>query len=112
MENNEIKIILSERDKELANVGTFKYRFIGIRKNGKLLKYSAKRTKQQRRTHFRAQSCGFWIFFFGSYCLIATVLNRVTKKINRAQSGSSPISYNICLIIFFFLFNLIIKKLL
>jgi hypothetical protein len=28
-------------------------------------------------------------FFFGSYCLIATVLNRATKKINRAQSGSS-----------------------
>jgi hypothetical protein len=30
----------------------------------------------------------FW-FFFGSYYLIATVLNRVTKKINRSQSGSS-----------------------
>jgi hypothetical protein len=44
--------------------------------------------KWQRRTHFRAQSCGFWVFF-GSYCLIVTVLNRVTKKINCAQSGSS-----------------------
>jgi len=29
MENNKIKIILSERGKELANVGAFKYRFIG-----------------------------------------------------------------------------------
>jgi hypothetical protein len=29
-------------------------------------------------------------FFFGSYCLIAIVLNQVTKKINRAQLGSSP----------------------
>jgi hypothetical protein len=28
-------------------------------------------------------------FFFGSCCLIATVLKRVTKKINRAQSGFS-----------------------
>jgi hypothetical protein len=27
-------------------------------------------------------------FFFGSYCLIAIVLNQVTKKINRAQPGS------------------------
>jgi len=35
MENNEIKIILSERGKELANVGAFKYRFIGYRKNWK-----------------------------------------------------------------------------
>jgi hypothetical protein len=34
MENNEKNIILSERGKELANVGAFKYRFIGIRKNG------------------------------------------------------------------------------
>jgi hypothetical protein len=35
MENNEIKIISSKRGKELANVGVFKYKFIGIRKNGK-----------------------------------------------------------------------------
>jgi len=39
MENNKIKIILSERGKELANVGAFKYRFIGSRKNGELLKW-------------------------------------------------------------------------
>jgi hypothetical protein len=39
MENNEIKMILSERSKELANVGAFKYRLIGIRKNGELLKW-------------------------------------------------------------------------
>jgi hypothetical protein len=32
MENNEIKIILSERGKELDNVGAFQYKFIGIRK--------------------------------------------------------------------------------
>jgi hypothetical protein len=38
--NDEIKIILSERSKELANFGAFKYRFIGIRKNGESLKYS------------------------------------------------------------------------
>jgi hypothetical protein len=30
MENNEIKVIVSERGKELANVGAFKYRFIGF----------------------------------------------------------------------------------
>jgi hypothetical protein len=40
MENNEIKIILSERGNELPNVGAFKYRFIGIRINDELLKYS------------------------------------------------------------------------
>jgi hypothetical protein len=28
MENKEIQIILSERGKELANVGAFKYRFL------------------------------------------------------------------------------------
>jgi len=39
MENNKIKIILSERGKELANVGEFKYRFIGVRNKGKLLKW-------------------------------------------------------------------------
>jgi hypothetical protein len=33
-------------------------------------------------------------FFFGSYCLIATLLNWVTKKINRAQSGSSRRCFN------------------
>jgi hypothetical protein len=78
MENNEIKIILSERGKELANVGAFKYRFIGIRKNDELLKYSTKRTKWQRRTHFRAQSCGFLGFFL--FLLF---------DCNRAQSGFS-----------------------
>jgi len=35
MENNVIKIILPERSKMLANVGAFKYRFIGYRKNWK-----------------------------------------------------------------------------
>lgn len=39
MENNKIKIILSERGKELANVGEFKYRFIGVRNKGELLKW-------------------------------------------------------------------------
>jgi len=38
-ENNEIQIILFERGKELENVGVFKYRFIGSRKKGKLLKW-------------------------------------------------------------------------
>jgi hypothetical protein len=52
---------LSERGKELADVRTYKFRFIGIRKNGELLKYS---TVQSGNDHFRAQSCGFWIFFF------------------------------------------------
>jgi hypothetical protein len=50
------------------------------------LKYSTVQ-RRQLRTYFRAQSCDFWVFF--SYFLIVTVLNRVTKKINRAQSGSS-----------------------
>jgi hypothetical protein len=58
MKNNEIKIILSERGKELAYVGAFKYRFIGIRKNGGLLKYSTVQ-RRQLRTYFRAQSCDF-----------------------------------------------------
>jgi hypothetical protein len=53
MENNEIKIILSERGTELANVGAFKYRFIGIRKNGELMKYSTVQSGNGR-THFRA----------------------------------------------------------
>ena len=39
MENSEIKVILSERGKELANVGAFKYRFIGFIKKGELLKW-------------------------------------------------------------------------
>jgi len=39
MDNNKIKIILSKRDKELANVGEFKYRFIGVRNKGELLKW-------------------------------------------------------------------------
>jgi len=39
MDNSEIKVILSERGKELANVGTFKYRFIGSIKKGELLKW-------------------------------------------------------------------------
>jgi len=39
MDNSEIKVILSERGKELANVGTFKYRFIGLIKKGELLKW-------------------------------------------------------------------------
>jgi len=30
MEKREIKVILSERGKELENVGAFKYRFIGF----------------------------------------------------------------------------------
>jgi hypothetical protein len=76
MENNEIKIILSERDKDLANVRTFKYRFFGIRKNDELFKYFTKRTKRQRQTYFRAQSCGFWVFFW--FLLF---------DCNRAQSG-------------------------
>jgi len=38
MENYKINIILSERGKELANVGAFKYKFIGPRKKGELLK--------------------------------------------------------------------------
>jgi len=32
--------------------------------------------------------------FLGSYCLIPTMLNRVVKKVNRAQSGSNP---NFCM---------------
>ncbi|CAI6348818.1 unnamed protein product [Macrosiphum euphorbiae] len=39
MDNSEIKVILSERGKELAYVGTFKYRFIGSIKKGELLKW-------------------------------------------------------------------------
>lgn len=39
MDNNEIKIILSERGKELATVGPFKYRFIRLIKNSGLLKW-------------------------------------------------------------------------
>jgi hypothetical protein len=38
MENNEIKVIVSERGKELANVGAFNYRFIGFIKKSELLK--------------------------------------------------------------------------
>jgi len=35
-------------------------------------------------------SCSI-VLFLGSYCFIPTMLNRVVKKVNRAQSGSSPI---------------------
>jgi hypothetical protein len=94
MENNEIKIILSERSTELANVGAFKYRFIGIRKNNELLKYSTVQSGNVALIFvFNRVIFGF---FFGSYCLIVTVLNRVTKKIIRAQSGSSPGFICIC----------------
>lgn len=39
MKNNEIIIILSERGKDLAIVGVLKYRNIGLRKKGDLLKW-------------------------------------------------------------------------
>jgi hypothetical protein len=78
MVNNEIKIILFERSKELAYIGAFKYKLIGIRKNGELLKYSTKHTKRQNCTHFRARSCGYLFFFFFWFLLF---------DCNCAQSG-------------------------
>jgi hypothetical protein len=60
---------------------------LGLEKNGEIF---YKPYKVATSHPFHAKSSGFWgFFFFCSYCLIATVLNWVTKKINRAQSGSS-----------------------
>jgi hypothetical protein len=68
MENNEKKIILSEKGKELANVGAFRYRFIGIRQNGELLKYS---TIQSGNVH--PFSCSI-VWFFGSFFFLVPIV--------------------------------------
>jgi hypothetical protein len=49
-------------------------------------------TKRQRRTHFRAQACGFWVLFSACVLIVIIYLQivRLKKKklfdCNRAQS--------------------------
>jgi hypothetical protein len=77
IENNEIKNILSERSRELANIGAFKNMFIGIRKNGGLLLLKYFMVQSGNVAPIFVVNHVVFGFFFGSYCLIATVLNRV-----------------------------------
>jgi hypothetical protein len=98
MENNEIKIILYKRGKKLANVEAFKYMFIGIRKNGELLKYPT--VQSLNVTPIFVLNHVVFEFFFYSYCLIVTVLNWVTKKINRVPAFQKLFFYKYFSILF------------
>jgi hypothetical protein len=103
MENNEIKIILSERGKELTNVGTFKYRFIGIRKNGELLKYFT--VQSEKVAPILCSIEGFLGFFFFFWFLLfdfqpcsiglrkrSIVLNRVPALFSDPSIPAEPVT--------------------